>query len=108
MYPINVNNVNHANYGDINAHHPEERHKCKIMKNVFCSIPHFISNTSEPKRHIQPKRSFKRDPDSESTTLTTTKLNFIIRVGNHLAMVGVAPLHKVVNPSSCKSLVNFG
>ena len=55
-----------------------------------------------------PKRSFKRDPDSESTTLTTTKLNFIIRVGNHLAMVGVAPLHKVVNPSSCKFLVNFG
>ena len=41
-------------------------------------------------------------------TSRTTKLNYIIRVVNHLAMVGVAPLHKVVNPSSCKSLVNFG
>ena len=75
------------------------------MNNVFCSTPESITSKEESKRHIRQKRSLK---GTLIATPRTTKLNYIIRVVNHLAMVGVAPLHKVVNPSSCKSLVNFG
>ena len=46
---------------------------------------------------IQSKRSLKRDPDN----VHDIKLNPITTAVNlYLAMVGVAPLHKVVNPSS--------
>ena len=75
------------------------------MNNVFRSTPEPISSKEEPKRSMRQNRSLK---GTLIATSRTTKLNYIIRVVNHLAMVGVAPLHKVVNPSSCKSLVNFG